>query len=76
VSRFEPEEVEGVLAHELGRHVAGDVWRGLAVQGAVTRAAFWVAIARSPRVQARSGSRGRPTSQGSRSAASWHWLSV
>lgn len=43
MSRFEPEEVEAVLAHELGHHVAGDVWRGLAVQGAVTLAAFWVA---------------------------------
>jgi len=43
VNRFEPEEVEAVLAHELGHHVAGDVWRGLAVQGAATLAAFWVA---------------------------------
>ena len=43
VDRFEPEEVEAVLAHELGHHVAGDVWRGLAVQGAATLAAFWVA---------------------------------
>src|SRR5262249_47515225 len=32
VNRFEPDEVEAVLAHELGHHVAGDVWRGLAVQ--------------------------------------------
>ena len=43
VSRFEAEEVEAVLAHELGHHVAGDVWRGLAVQGAITLAALWVA---------------------------------
>ena len=43
LDRFEPEEVEAVLAHELGHHVAGDVWRGLAVHGAVTLAAFWVA---------------------------------
>jgi STE24 endopeptidase len=43
VSRFEPAEVEAVLAHELGHHVAGDVWRGLVVQGVVTLAAFWVA---------------------------------
>jgi Zn-dependent protease with chaperone function len=43
VSRFEPEEVEAVLAHELGHHVAGDVWRGLVVQGAVTLAALWIA---------------------------------
>ena len=32
-----------MLAHELGHHVAGDVWRGLAVQGVVPLAAFWVA---------------------------------
>ena len=43
LSRFEPDEVEAVLAHELGHHVAGDVWRLLAVQGAVTLAALWVA---------------------------------
>ena len=43
VSRFEAEGVEAVLAHELGHHVAGDARCGLAVQGAVTLAAFWVA---------------------------------
>jgi len=43
VNRFDPDEVEAVLAHELGHHVAGDVWRGLAVHGAVTLAAFWAA---------------------------------
>jgi Zn-dependent protease with chaperone function len=43
VSRFEPDEAEAVLAHELGHYVAGDVWTGLAVQGAVTLAAFWAA---------------------------------
>jgi STE24 endopeptidase len=43
VNRFAPEEVEAVLAHELGHHVAGDVWRGLGVRGAATLAAFWVA---------------------------------
>jgi STE24 endopeptidase len=32
-----------VLAHELGHHAAGDVWRGLAVQSAVTIATLWVA---------------------------------
>jgi STE24 endopeptidase len=43
VNRFEPDEVEAVLAHELGHHVAGDVWRALAVQSAVTIATLWVA---------------------------------
>ena len=43
VNSFEPEEVEAVLAHELGHHVAGDVWRRLVVQGIVTLAALWAA---------------------------------
>jgi STE24 endopeptidase len=40
---FEPDEVEAVLAHELGHHAAGDVWRGLAVQGMLTVMALWAA---------------------------------
>ena len=40
---FREEEVEAVLAHELGHHVHGDVWRGLVVQGALTLCAFWIA---------------------------------
>src|SRR5439155_520860 len=40
---FTPEEIESVLAHELGHHVHGDARRGLAVQGALTLASFWLA---------------------------------
>jgi STE24 endopeptidase len=43
VNEFQPDEVEAVLAHELGHHAAGDVWRGLAVQGVLTVAALWIA---------------------------------
>ena len=43
VKEFPPDEVEAVLAHELGHHAAGDVWRALAVQGVLTVAAMWVA---------------------------------
>lgn len=43
VNEFRPEEVEVILAHELGHCAAGDVWRGLAVQGALTLAALWTA---------------------------------
>ena len=43
VKEFAPDEVEAVLAHELGHHAAGDVWRALAVQGVLTVAAMWVA---------------------------------
>lgn len=40
---FPPEEIESVLAHELGHHVHGDVRRGLLVQGGLTLASFWLA---------------------------------
>jgi STE24 endopeptidase len=54
MSEIEQNEGEAVLAHELGHHVAGNVWRGLAVQGAVALAAFWVADC------ARAAGRGAP----------------
>src|SRR2546430_436559 len=41
--RLPPEEIESVLAHELGHHVHGDARRGLAVQGALMVAGFWLA---------------------------------
>jgi len=40
---FRREEVEAVLAHELGHHVHGDLRRGLLVQGALTLVTFWLA---------------------------------
>lgn len=43
VRDFAPDEVEAVLAHELGHHVGRDLWRGLGVQAAVTVLALWVA---------------------------------
>ena len=42
VSEFRPEEIEAVLAHELGHHVHGDMWRGLVVQGTLTLVTFWI----------------------------------
>jgi STE24 endopeptidase len=40
---FRPEEIEAVLAHELGHHVHGDMRRGLLVQGALSLVMFWLA---------------------------------
>ena len=40
---FPAEEVEAVLAHELGHHVHGDLRRGLAVHGLVSVVTFWLA---------------------------------
>lgn len=39
---FRPEEIEAVLAHELGHHVHGDMRRGLLVQGALSLVMFWL----------------------------------
>ena len=43
VTGFREDEVEAVLAHELGHHVHGDLRRGLLVQGALTLVTFWLA---------------------------------
>jgi STE24 endopeptidase len=43
VQHFTAEEVESVLAHEMGHHVHRDIWRGLIVQGLVTIAMLLVA---------------------------------
>jgi STE24 endopeptidase len=43
VGQFPPDEIEAVLAHELGHHVHHDVWRGLGVQAALTVLALGIA---------------------------------
>ncbi|MBI2555275.1 MAG: M48 family metalloprotease [Candidatus Rokubacteria bacterium] len=43
IAEFTPEEIESVLAHELGHHVHGDLMRGLLVQGTALLATFWAA---------------------------------
>ena len=40
---FRPDEIEAVLAHELGHHVHRDMRRGLLVQGALSLVMFWLA---------------------------------
>jgi STE24 endopeptidase len=42
-STFSADEVEAVLAHELGHHVHGDMRRGLVAQFVLTVATLWVA---------------------------------
>jgi STE24 endopeptidase len=39
---FPPEEIEVVLAHELGHHVHGDIRRGLVVQSALLVVTLWL----------------------------------
>ena len=40
---FHADEIEAVLAHELGHHVHGDMRRGLLAHGVLSLATFWVA---------------------------------
>jgi STE24 endopeptidase len=42
-ARFEPGEIEAVLAHELGHHVHHDLWRGIALESALVFATLWIA---------------------------------
>src|SRR5262249_39508119 len=43
LSGVHTDEVEAVLAHELGHHAAGDIWRGLGVQAVLTVVVMWIA---------------------------------
>ena len=43
MEEYDPGEIETILAHELGHHVHGDVWRGIAVQTALTLVGLFLA---------------------------------
>ncbi|HEY8291093.1 MAG TPA: M48 family metallopeptidase [Thermomicrobiales bacterium] len=43
IANYTPEEVEVVMAHELGHHVHGDIWRGMAFDTAVTLIGLFIA---------------------------------
>ena len=43
MEEYEADEIETILAHELGHHVQGDIWRGIAVQTALTLVGLFLA---------------------------------
>jgi len=43
IANYTPEEVEVVMAHELGHHVHGDIWRGMAFDTVVTLIGLFIA---------------------------------
>jgi STE24 endopeptidase len=43
LDHFSPDEIEAVLAHELGHHVHRHILKSIAVQAAVTLVGFWAA---------------------------------
>jgi STE24 endopeptidase len=43
MEKYDPDEIETILAHELGHHVHGDIWRGIAVQTLLTLVGLFLA---------------------------------
>jgi STE24 endopeptidase len=43
LDRYEPDEIEAVLAHELGHHKNWDMWKGLLFQSAISVLGFYLA---------------------------------
>jgi len=43
LENYAPEEIQSILAHELGHHVHADLWRGLALEAALAFASFYAA---------------------------------
>ena len=42
IESHDPDEIEVIIAHELGHHVNGDIWRGIAVQMVIIFVSMWV----------------------------------
>lgn len=42
-SNYTPDEIEVIMAHELGHHVHGDIWRGVFLDSVITLAGFYIA---------------------------------
>ncbi len=41
IENHNPDEIEVIIAHELGHHVNGDIWRGIAVQIVIIFISMW-----------------------------------
>ncbi len=57
IERFEPDEVDGVVAHELGHQVHGDIWRLIALGGGLGFAGAYAAYRLAPPLVRRTASR-------------------
>ncbi|MEA2597370.1 MAG: endopeptidase [Thermomicrobiales bacterium] len=64
LDRFEPDEIEGIVAHELGHQVHGDIWRFIALGSAVGYGVSYLAHHATPRLIAASKERTRVSSPG------------
>ena len=57
ISRFAPEEIDGVVAHELGHQVHGDIWRFVGLGGAMGFAGAWALSRLTPPLVRRTATR-------------------
>jgi STE24 endopeptidase len=62
LNRFEPDEIEGVVAHELGHQVHGDIWRLMGLGLAVGYGVAFLAHRVTPRLVAATATRTGVTS--------------
>lgn len=42
IQNYTPDEIEVIMAHELGHHVHGDIWRGILLDSGVTLLGFYI----------------------------------
>jgi STE24 endopeptidase len=42
-ANYTPDEIEVIMAHELGHHVHGDIWRGVLLDSVITLVGFYLA---------------------------------
>lgn len=42
IESHDPDEIEVIIAHELGHHVNGDIWRGIVVQIVIIFVSMWL----------------------------------
>jgi STE24 endopeptidase len=58
LAEFSDDEIEVVLAHEIGHHVHGDIWKGMAFESGLIVAGFYLASMVLRAMAARAGLRG------------------
>jgi STE24 endopeptidase len=58
LDRYEPDEIEIILAHELGHHANWDMWKGLLFQSAISAVGFYLAYVVMEACSGRLGLRG------------------
>ncbi|HET7093032.1 MAG TPA: M48 family metalloprotease, partial [Thermomicrobiales bacterium] len=76
LDRFADEEIDGIVAHELGHQVHGDIWRSIVVSGALGFVSAWLVDRLATPLVARFGSRYGVRSLGDIASVPWLGLAL